>query len=735
MTHLYISPTGDDTHCGSREQPWQSLHRAVQGLQEQLRQTECASEIVLHLAPGVHSLTKTLVLKPEHVGGRDIKVTFRGDEAGEAIISSGVCLAAWSRVENDLPDVPEALQGKVWVTELPAGTPVNTLYGATGPIPRARGAAIQPQPLNHAAPEDAPPNFGPNGEAGFRGEMSHHGFAFREGALQPAQDLHEAECLIIPRMQWTMNILPLKSVDFEKRYAALAEPCTYPIGIPSCAREGSIWMENSLSVLHPGSWVYHAQTARLYYCPTGDRPEDDLQAGSLCEYIRLEGSGELPGETNPIQNVHLENLTFRHSNRFPFHGLTGKGIQHDWEMHDAASSMVRLRHAKGCSVSDCTFENGGSGGVRLDLFCQGNRIEGNTFRHLGMCGVLLCGYGPSRHYLNRGNQVVGNHIHHIGEHYWHCPAIFIWQSGDNRIASNHIHHTPYTGIVCSGRILYDREGVQECSKTIHWEDVEEQCGKGYVYNIWWYSGITDWWKREPLLHSRENLIEYNRIHDVMQVMGDGDGIYVSGAGGGNVVRFNVVGPCPSPTMAEGIRCDDDQHHTIVHGNLIHAIGGHATGITLKGINRVTNNILALPLTTPERGLLSLETGPLNGTVVKHNIFLTDDPVQRAISEMRIHGTGRKARLADTDSDHNIYYCTADPDHSRKQLETFQSFGTDLNSEVIDPGFVDAAGGDFSLKPDSAALRLGFTPLPLEKMMGETQGEQGERHTGPNDQLA
>ena len=134
--------------------------------------------------------------------------------------------------------------------------------------------------------------------------------------------------------------------------------------------------------------------------------------------------------------------------------------------------------------------------------------------------------------------------------------------------------------------------------------MDAQCGKDYVHPPWYDGGITDWWRREPLMHSRDNLIEYNRIRDVMQIMGDGNGIYISGAGGGNVVRFNAVGPCPSPSMAEGIRCDDDQHHTLIHGNLIFGQGGMGTGITLKGINRVTNNILALPIVDQiARGML------------------------------------------------------------------------------------------------------------------------------------
>ena len=725
MKTYYVSPAGDDQNSGSEDQPWQTLHR----IGDRLRGEQDGEDILIQFAAGTHRLHEPLILGPEQGGGDSQKVTFRGAAKGETVISSGRPIDGWARLEGSHPDVPAELNGKVWFRDLPEGTKVNALYQGKSRLPRAQGDAIQPQLMNFTDPSEYPDAYGPNGndksEEWFqnpRHHWRHDGFSFKDGAIRSAGDLAEAECLIIPRYQWTMNVLPVAKVDFEKCYLQLAESCTYPIGVPGCAKDGSIWLENSLSVLTPGSWVYHASSARLYYCPEGDEPESGIEAATLTEFIRLEGECDLKGRPKQIKNVHFENLVFTHSNRFSFHGLTGKGIQHDWEMHDAPSSMVRLRHAKNCSVVNCRFEEGSSGGVRLDLACQGNRIEGNTFSHLGSCGVLLCGYGPSRHYLNRDNVVADNHIHDIGESYWHCPAIFIWQSGNNHIARNHLHDLPYTGIVCSGRILYDREGVMECSGTIHWGDVEEQCGEGYVYNIWWYSGITDWQKREPLLHSRDNLIEYNHIHDVMLTMGDGNGIYVSGAGGGNVVRFNAIGPCPSPRMAEGLRCDDDQHHTILHGNLVFSQGGDATGITLKGTNRVTNNILALPVVSPHRGMLSLETGPINGSVIRKNIILTSEPDQKPVSEMRYHGTGRKARQMDTDSDQNLYYCTSAPESSRELLEKIQSFGTDDHSQAIDPHFEDAEGGDFRFKPNSPALKMGIRALPLEKMfVGKKKG--------------
>jgi hypothetical protein len=707
-TNIYVSPAGNDQNPGTEDAPFATLSQARQAVRERIAAFTPGKEqdIDIHLAAGTHRLTETLVLDQRDSGSDSFKVTWKGASDGETVISSGHPLTGWQKLEDEPDWLAEEARGRVWFIDLPTSSDVTTLYGSEGLVPRAKGQGIIPQRLSETEP------------------MSRQSFAFPAGAITDAPDLHEAECLIIPVHQWTMNILPVERVDFDSNIVHLAKPCTYPIGVPHCAPDGSIWLENSLSVLKPGSWVFHRETTRLYYCPEGDAPEEGLEAPLLTEFIRVEGSNDPETGLRPVRQVHFEGITFTRSGRFPFHGGTGKGIQHDWEMHDAPSCMLRFRHVHASSVTHCRFVEAGAGGVRLDLASGWNTIADCEFSHLGGCGVVLCGYGLSRRYHNRNNSVLRNHLHHLGLSYWHCPGIFIWQSGHNTIAENDLHDLPYTGIVCSGRTMYDRNGKGECSGMIDWAAVERQCGKDYIHPHWYDGGITDWWRREPLMHSRDNLIEYNRIRDVVQIMGDGNGIYVSGAGGGNVVRYNVVGPCPSPTMAEGIRCDDDQHHTIIHGNLIFAQGGIATGITLKGINRVTNNILALPaVEETHRGMLSLETGPMNGTVFAHNIIYTATIRQRFVSEVRIHGTGREARLRDADSDHNIYYCTADPEQGRAWIEDQQGYGNDYASRACDPGFVDAEHGDFTLKPDAAALESGFKPLPLGRMLAEAGGKE------------
>ena len=48
-------------------------------------------------------------------------------------------------------------------------------------------------------------------------------------------------------------------------------------------------------------------------------------------------------------------------------------------------------------------------------------------------------------------------------------------------------------------------------------------------------------------------------------------------------------------------------------------------------------------------------------------------------------------------------------------EAWKKLGFDRNSIVADPRFVDADNDDYRLLPDSPALKLGFRPIPIEKI--------------------
>ncbi len=708
---IHVSPRGDHQNPGTEALPLKSLPQAQTAVRRALSDPQFDGDIRVLLHPGDYRLEETLVFGLEDgTSDPERPVVWQAAEPGTARISTALPLSGWQRLVEEPKHLNTAARGKVWWLCLPPNSHPHCLFRKHVVVSRARGPGFSPT----------------DGALGLT--LTCDAFHFPEGALKAWPDVQEAELVVVPKNPWTMNILPVAEVDETKRFARLSQPCSYPIDVPSNAKsEHSLWVENTLAVLTPNTWVYHRKTRTLFYCTENPRPEEDLAAARLTETIRVEGVLDVPGHRDRlVSGLVFDGLVFEHGNRFPFHGGTGRGIQHDWEMFDAPSCMLRLRGAEHCRVENCVFETSGSSGLRLDMTCWHNSVRNCSFQNLGGCGIVLCGYGPGLKYANRMNEIVGNHIHHIGRDYWHSPGIFVWQSGANCIADNHLHDLPYTGIVCSGRANLNRNPQSECAGTIRWHEVDELLSPGYRQPPWYYGWLIDWWRREPLLHARENLIEYNRIHDVMQVMGDGNGIYISGGGGGNVVRFNLVGPCPSPNMAEGLRCDDDQHQTILHGNVVFGLAGHATGITSKGVNRITNNILAMPLAVPTRGMLSLETGPQNGSVIQRNVILTATAEQAFVWQSRIHGEGRRCLLRDADCDSNLFWCLGDPQAGRRHVDCEQAFGVERHSMAEDPRFRDAQRGDFELLDDSPLGRLGFQPLPLKRMR-ESLLACGARH--------
>jgi len=50
-----------------------------------------------------------------------------------------------------------------------------------------------------------------------------------------------------------------------------------------------------------------------------------------------------------------------------------------------------------------------------------------------------------------------------------------------------------------------------------------------------------------------------------------------------------------------------------------------------------------------------------------------------------------------------------------EWQSWQALGMDRHSVIADPLFVDAENGDYRLQPDSPALKLGFKPIPVDKI--------------------
>ena len=696
QAQFYVAPDGNDAAAGTLEEPFATVERARDAVRD-VKATRQARDTLVMLRGGYYLLSDTIVFELQDSAETGFHITYAAYPGEQPILGSGIPVTGWKRVTDTEPGLPEKAKDMVWWAPVPSGiSNCTTLFHGQQKLPRSRSRSFVP-----TAGENKQEIIFPDGR-------------IPADAADRGMDLR-----IIPRFPWVMNLLQIENVNPGTSVATTASPGTYdflPAGWGHFP-DGTAWIENAVEFLDgPGEWALDAKTRRIYLWAEGDQPPSGITAPKLTELIRVEGKIDYDGKVDtPVKGLVFSGLTFTHADHWRWQpDKAGWGLQHDWEMFDRSTAMIRFRGAEDCVIERCEFSNSGAAAIRCDLHAQNILIEHNHIHHVGGVGVLLAGYGPGTKDVNHHNTIFNNDIHNVGQELWHAPGIFVWQSGNNLIAHNSIHDVAYTGIVVSGRINWNRGGYGECAKTIRWKEIDEATGTAAQEKDWGRGGLKGWQQREPFMHGRHNEVEYNDIHHCMNIMGDGNGIYVSGTGDANQVRYNAVHDGDSPTMNAAIRCDDDQHGTVVHGNIISNCPGE--GFIIKGANTVTNNIVyGLSTRTPDgllcsarRGYIVLPYSDCTGAVIERNIFYATEKDTPVLTESPNHD--RPALLRQCSADKNIYFNSADSTWGPQHLEEQRVHGIETLSIAADPLFVDPVEGDFSLKKDSPALRLGFSQI-------------------------
>ncbi len=717
---IYVSVDRHDQADGSIDRPYGTIPEAVNALRA-LRRSGNANPAIIFLREGRHPLTETLVLGLED-GNPSIDglVTLGGYGAGaitepayltlaaypgeNPVVSGGLPVTGWKKMKSTPPVFPKNGVGKVWVADMPAGMDrFYTLYDSQGRLNRARDSGF------------------PYTKQGDKRTLH-----FPEGALRDWDNLEDVEIQARPGRAWTINMLPLATVDERTGTATTGASATYEMGpLPGYLHDPEasvVWVENILEGLdEPGEWVVNTKTRKIYLWPR-DRGRNGSPRGILApttsELIRVEGEIDYEGPVDkPVRGIAFSGLTFSHADRWAWKDdddRVGWGMQHDWDMFDRPTALLRFRGAEECEVTDCRFINSGGSGIRLDLHAQRNRVADSEFAHLGEAGILLAGYGPGTKDVNRYNDVVNNYIHHFSEITWHSPGIWAWQSGHNRIAHNELSHSGYSAVLVTVRINpYRTRGLDgEGARTIRQNEIAPGGGGGV-------RTYENWRNREKYYHARHNLLEYNKISHAVQLLSDGNGIYVSGAGTGNIVRYNYLTDNLAHTLPAAIRCDDDQHETLIYGNVLYNNYGRAAGIVSKGVNDIINNFIVAPTVSPSWGYISFEWVPVTGSKVYHNIVISHSDGGKAHAERprnpREPPVPTDPKIAEIDMDANLYFHPTDSHWMDDHLQQMRAVGNEKNSFVGDPKFKDPENGDFSFEAGSPAPGLGIEPLDASRM--------------------
>ena len=473
-------------------------------------------------------------------------------------------------------------------------------------------------------------------------------FRFKPGDITNSPDLAGADAVVF--FHWETGMLPLKSVDEATHTVTFTGPFTWPFW-----SNQRYYVENLRAALDvPGEWYLDRSEGLLYYMP---RPGEDMRTATviaprLPQLVLLKGD---PQAGLPVSNVRFENLRLLHTNYI----LEPTGHS-DAQAAVSINAAIQATGAKSCFLTNCEIAHLGNYAVWFQRGCTDNVVT-TSYIHDGSAGGVRFGEDvvPTGADITSGNRVSDCLIRDLGIDFYGAIPVWIGHSCYNTVSHNEICDANYTGISCGWSWGYGPSGAHH------------------------------------------NIIEYNYLHHLGRGrLCDMAAIYTLGIQPGTVVRNNLIHDIydwAEGYGAGGIYPDEGSSQMVIENNVVYRTASGGLTVHYGKDNICRNNIFAFGR---DNQVYLGRRDKDSSLTLEHNIVYFDEGALFS-------------RESDLKADNNLYYQAHGEELSFPVDLTFaqwQAKGLDVHSLIADPLFRDPAKGDFRLKPDSPALKLGFQPI-------------------------
>ncbi len=497
---------------------------------------------------------------------------------------------------------------------------------------------------------------------------------FHPGDIKP-EWARAGDVEVVALLSWADFRMYLRAVDETNHFAILSTNAS-PSNQEKNAR---YFIENAPDALDaPGEWYLDRKTGVLRYIalPGEDLTKAEVIAPQLGELVVLQGD---PAAKRPVKQVTLRGLTFSHTDwAIPADGYA------DTQAAVSIRGNIRAEDATDCALDHCTFTHLGGYAVELGAGCQRDKVSNSDMFDLGAGGIRMGEQNtrPDAFEQNNSNAITNNHIHRAGVVYPAAVGIFILQSGTNLVAHNEIDHLFYTAI----------------SVGWNWGYHESPC--------------------------RENIIEFNHLHDIGQnMLSDMGAIYTLGIQRGTIIRNNLIHDVESFTYGGwGLYTDEGSTGILLENNLVYHCKSAGFHQHYGQENVIRNNIFAF---NHEFQLMRTRNEDHISFYFTNNVVLFD------CGEL-LGGNWQGGRDHFV-MDDNVYWdarpaTTLEALHfsGTTSFKKWQLRDHDFHSLIADPLFVAPDKLDFRLKTGSPALKLGFKQIDLTGAGVRNQGAP----TGP-----
>ena len=383
----------------------------------------------------------------------------------------------------------------------------------------------------------------------------HIGFTAKPGDLDALGDPAGAELVFLH--DWSISRIPIKSLDAVQRNVTLAIQAKYEMD--AWEKHARYFIENHPAALDaPGEWYLDKARGVVRYRPLPGESPATLEVIAPVARSLVEVRG--PAHPTPrVRNLHFRGLTFEHCAWLHPAGGYAAGQATAHERRDGSgkatmiSTAVTFDRAKNCSITSCRFARLGGSGLWVRHDCRRNLIEGNHFGDISGNGLLIgeMAQRPNDR-TSTANRAANNLIEHCGRQYFGAVAVWVGFARGTRVEHNLIRHHPYTGV-----------------------------SLGWIWN-------------DSRTTTADNVVAYNHIHHVMQVLSDGGGIYTLGNQPGSFLRDNHIHDVPlnqGRAESNGIFMDEGSTGFTVENNLIYGIGRSPIRFHRATTNLIRDNTL------------------------------------------------------------------------------------------------------------------------------------------------
>jgi hypothetical protein len=451
---------------------------------------------------------------------------------------------------------------------------------------------------------------------------------------------------------WSESRLPIASIDSRKRIVNFAKTSVFRLADDFALRPGRYYIDNVFEALEdPGQWYLDPPAGRLYYIPHRTEKPDKVEA-----FVpRLEQLVRVLGSPDgkrPVEHLNFRGLTFSHAEwRLP-PDQSGTG-----QAEIIVPGALFFQGARNCSVTECEVSHVGGYGIEFADGCRDVAVSRCRITDLGAGGVKI-GHHASEARITDCEISDGAHIYHS------AVGVWIGDTGPNLVAHNDIHHFYYTGV------------------SVGW--------------VWGYGPS----------RCVGNVVEHNHIHHLGQgLLSDMGGIYTLSIQPGGKLRNNLIHDVDSYSYGGwGIYPDEGTSNLLIENNVVFRTKTGGFHQHYGRDNLVRTNIFAF---AREGQIQRSRVEDHTSFIFERNIvFWKDGPL--------LHGGWDRVQAR---FDRNIYWRTDHKpvDFAGRRLAEWNALGQDRHSIIADPNFAAPAKPDFSLKPASPALKLGFKPIDISKV--------------------